>query len=127
MKECTQLNQSQRNQNEVMRNQQFTISHIAGPLNCDISRIRREIRRNVKIVKTPNNGSYINYCVRASEFRRRFICQHYDFYRQPCRLCSKCNAIRSDFVLAVFTRRLKASYVCNGCVTRFSCRTFHTK
>ena len=121
-KKYTQLNELDRNTIEYMLNKRETLSSIASTLGRDISGLRREIQRNRSQWSKANKGSYLNDCAFSESCRKRHVCRSCTFKGRPCRGCSSCNSNCIDFQLFHCPQLSKAPYVCNGCITRLTCK-----
>ena len=114
------LTLEERNFIEQSLNQSMSFKSIAKVLSKDACTISKEVRNHRIQSEIPHQGIKKNHCKYKDNCHKMNICGL--CCNKECKSCIICNYHCSDFKSDVCTNTDKAPYVCNGCLTRKSCR-----
>ena len=105
--------------------QQLSLRSIAQSLGKDPSTISKEIRKHRTLQEHNHFNEPRNKCILFKDCKKKDICQTFaPVCKRMCRLCNHCNSHCSDFIPRTYhcTALDKAPFVCNGCLSKNSCR-----
>jgi transposase, IS30 family len=102
----------------------FSFKEIGIQLGRDPSTISKEVKKHRYAAPLKGKEKVKeNRCALKKSCRRKNVCNknHNNRCRIPCRSCTGCNRLCSDFIEETCPVTTKPPYVCNGCSRQISC------